>query len=230
VAALPPQPPGGGQPPQPPGVSPPSVAPPSVAPPSGPPTVGPPQNPYPAAAYTPQSFAPQPYAAQPVAAAPVKVHRRTFFLTIAQFIIIVLGLLRLLAGVAFIGFGVYILVAGSSHLATLPGYDQYVKQFGDAVVNLAASLFFIIGVPLFVIGLIDVILGIIVGRPSNVARWIIIVLDVLSMLYVIDLLVNSKLGGLSTLIILVYLALKVIVFYAMALDPATGRNFAGKAR
>ena len=223
MAALPPQPPGG-QPPQPP-----VVAPPSVSPPSGPPAVGPPQNPYPAAAYNPQPFAAQPYSAQPVASAPVKVHKRTFFLTIAQFIIIVLGLLRLLAGVAFIAFGVYILVAGSSHLATLPGYDQYVKQFGDAVVNLAASLFFIVGVPFFVIGLVDVILGIIVGRPSNVARWIIIVLDVLSILYVIDILAHNNIGGLTTLIVLVYLALKVIVFYAMALDPATRRNFAGKA-
>jgi hypothetical protein len=219
VAALPPQPPGG-QPPQPP----------SVSPPSGPPPGGPPQNPYPAAAYAPQPFAPQPYSAQPVASAPVKVHKRTFFLTIAQFIIIVLGLLRLLAGVAFIGFGVYILTAGSSHLAQLPGYDQYITQFGNAVVNLAASLFFIIGVPFFVIGLVDLILGIIVGRPSNVARWIIIVLDVLSVLYVIDILGHNDLGGLSTLIILVYLALKIIVFYAMALDPATRRNFAGKAR
>ncbi len=222
MAALPPQPPGG-QPPQPP----------SVTPPSGPPTVQPPQNPYPGAAYVPpqpQSFAPQPYSAQPVAAAPVKVHKRTFWLTIAQFIIIVLGLLRLLAGIAFIGFGVYILTAGSSHLATLPGYDQYVKQFGDAVVNLAASLFFIIGVPFFVIGLVDFILGIVVGRPSNVARWIIIVLDVLSILYVIDILSHNDIGGLSTLIILVYLALKVIVFFALALDPATRRNFAGKAR
>jgi hypothetical protein len=219
VAALPPQPPGG-QPPQPP----------SVAPPGGPPTVGPPQNPYPAATYAPQPFAPQPYSAQPIASAPVKVHKRTFFLTIAQFIIIVLGLLRLLAGIAFIGFGVYILTAGSSHLAILPGYDQYVKQFGDAVVNLAASLFFIIGVPFFVIGLVDLILGVIVGRPSNVARWIIIVLDVLSILYVIDILGHNDIGGLSTLIVLVYLALKVIVFYALALDPATRRNFAGKAR
>ncbi len=219
MAALPPQPPGG-QPPQPP----------SMPPPSGPPTVGPPQNPYPAATYAPQPFAPQPYSAQPIASAPVKVHKRTFFLTIAQFIIIVLGLLRLLAGIAFIGFGVYILTAGSSHLATLPGYDQYVKQFGDAVVNLAASLFFIIGVPFFVVGVVDLILGVIVGRPSNVARWIIIVLDVLSILYVIDILGHNDLGGLSTLIIVVYLALKVIVFYAMALDPPTRRNFAGRAR
>ena len=59
------------------------------------------------------------------------------------------------------------------------------------MVNLAASLFFIIGVPFFVIGIVDLVLGIIVGRPSNVARWIIIVLDVLSILYVIDVLVHN---------------------------------------
>ncbi len=218
MAALPPQPPGN-VPPQPPGVS----------PPSGPPS-GPPQGPYPGGAYAPPQMTPQPYAAQPVAVAPVKVHKRTFFLTIAQLIIIVLALVRLLAGIAFIGFGVYILVAGSSHLATLPGYDQYVKQFGDAVINLAASLFFIIGVPILVTGIVDLVLGILVGRPSNVARWFIIVLDVLSILYVIDILAHNDIGGLATLIFLVYLALKVIVFYAMALDPATRRDFAGKSR
>jgi hypothetical protein len=49
------------------------------------------------------------------------------------------------------------------------------------------------------------------------------------MLYVIDILAHNNIGGLTTLIVLVYLALKVIVFYAMALDPATRRNFAGKA-
>ncbi|MGA7987773.1 MAG: hypothetical protein WCB51_05185 [Candidatus Dormiibacterota bacterium] len=218
MAALPPQPPGN-VPPQPP----------SVSPPSGPPG-GPPQGPYPGGAYAPPQMAPQPYAVQPVAVAPVKVHKRTFFLTIAQLIIIVLAIVRILAGIAFIGFGVYILVAGSAHLATLPGYDQYVKQFGDAVVNLAASLFFIIGVPVLVIGIVDLVLGIVVGRPSNIARWFIIVMDVLSMVYVIDILAHNNIGSLATLIFLVYLALKVIVFYAMALDPATRRDFAGKSR
>jgi hypothetical protein len=219
VAALPPQPPGG-QPPQPPSVAPPSMQPPG----------GPPQGPYPGGAYVPPQMPPQPYAVQPMAVAPVKVHKRTFFLTIAQFIIIVLAIARLLVGIAFVGFGVYILVAGSSKLAQLPGYDQYVTQFGDAVINLAATLFFIIGVPILVISIVDLVLGIVVGRPSNIARWFIIVMDVLSVLYVIDILAHNDIGGLATLIFIVYLALKVIVFYALALDPATRRDFAGKSR
>jgi hypothetical protein len=217
VAALPPQPPGN-----------PPPEPPVLVPAGGPPPVGPPQGPYsPGNAYSGQMpYTPQAMP-QPVV---VKVHKRTFFLTIAQLIIIVLAILRVLAGIAFVGFGIYILVAGSSHLATLPGYDQYVKQFGSAVLNLAATLFFIIGVPILVTGIVDLILGIVVGRPSNIARWFIIVLDVLSILYVIDILGHNDLGSLATLIFVVYLALKVIVFYAMALDPATRRNFAGKAR
>ena len=220
MAALPPQPPGN-QPPEPP----------ALVPVGGPPPVAPPQGPYsPGDAYAGQMPA-QPYMSQPMPQpVVVKVHKRTFFLTIAQLIIIVLAILRILVGIAFVGFGVYILIAGSSHLATLPGYDQYVKQFGDAVVNLAATLFFIIGVPILVTGIVDLILGIVVGRPSNIARWFIIVLDVLSILYVIDILAHNDLGSLATLIFIVYLVLKVIVFYAMALDPATRRNFAGKAR
>lgn len=220
MAALPPQPPGS-LPPQPP-----SVEPPGVTPPSGPPMVAPPQTPYPGGAYAGQMPA-QPYGAQPVAAAP-KHHKRTFFLTLAQFIIILLAIARILIGIAFIGFGIYVLVAGSHELSTLPGYDQYVQQFGNAVVNLAATLFFIIGVPALVIGIIDLILGIIVGRPSNIARWMIIVLDVLSAIGYIDVLAHASTST-GTLIVLVLLACKVIVFYSLALDPATRRNFAGKA-
>ena len=78
-------------------------------------------------------------------------------------------------------------------------------------------------------GVIDLILGIVVGRPSNVARWIIIVLDVISLLYVIDLLTRG-IGGAFTLIPLVFLIGKAIVLYALLLDPPTRRNFAGTSR
>lgn len=222
MAALPPQPPGG-QPPQPP----------SVSPPSGPPSVAPPQNPYPGAAYTPQvppqPFAPQPYTAQPVAAAPVKVHKRTFWLTIAQFIIILKAILILLLGVASIGIGVYILVAGHNALANIPGYDTYATQFGSAFLNAAAAIFFAFAIVPLIIGIVDLILGIIVGRPSNVARWIIIVLDVISIIIALADFgrVNTSTGD---LILVVYLVLQVIVLFALLVDPATRRNFAGTSR
>jgi hypothetical protein len=220
VAALPPQPPGN-QPPEPPGFAPPGYVQPGV-----PPPIGPPPAPYPGGAYTGQMPAQQYAQPAPVV---VKVHKRTFWLTIAQIIMIVLALVRMLIGLAFVGFGVYILVAGSSKLASLPGYDQYFTQFGQSVVNLAAAFFFIVGVPILIIGIIDLVLGIVVGRPSNAARWIIVVLDVLSLIGFIDALARASTST-GTLIVIVLLVCKVIVFYAMVLDPPTRRNFAGTSR
>jgi hypothetical protein len=218
VAALPPQPPGG-QPPEPPG----------VAPPGGPPPVGPPQGPYsPGGAYAGQMPA-QPYVSQPMPQpVVVKVHKRTFWLTIAQIIIILKAILIILLAAASVAIGVYILTAGHAALHNIPGYDNYANQFGNAFVNAAGALFFAFAVVPLVIGIVDLILGIIVGRPSNVARWIIVVLDVLSIIIALTDFgrVNSSTGD---LILIVYLALQVIVLYALLLDPATRRNFAGKA-
>jgi hypothetical protein len=218
VAALPPQPPGS-LPPEPPG----------VAPPGGPPPVGPPQGPYsPGGAYAGQMPA-QPYVSQPMPQpVVVKVHKRTFWLTIAQIIIILKAILIILLAAASVAIGVYILTAGHAALHNIPGYDNYANQFGNAFVNAAGALFFAFAVVPLVIGIVDLILGIIVGRPSNVARWIIVVLDVLSIIIALTDFgrVNSSTGD---LILIVYLALQVIVLYALLLDPATRRNFAGKA-
>jgi hypothetical protein len=219
VAALPPQPPGA-QPPQPPSVSPPS------GPPSGPPTAppgGPPQSPYPGA-----SFTPTPYPAQPVTVAPVKVHKRTFFLTIAQIIIIVKAILTILLALGIGAIGVYILVAGHAAIDNIPGYDSAERQFGNTFFNAAAYIFIVAALIPLVIGIVDIVLGVIVGRPSNIARWFIIVLDIISILIALSDFsrVNS---GTGDLILIVYLVLQVIVLYALLLDPATRRNFAGKA-
>jgi hypothetical protein len=169
--------------------------------------------------YTPQAM-PQPVV--------VKVHKRTFWLTIAQIIIIVKAILVLLLAAGSIAIGVYILAAGHDALRNIPGYDNYANQFGNAFLNAAGALFFAFAVVPLIIGIVDIILGIIVGRPSQVARWIIVVLDVISILIAIADFgrVNSSTGD---LILVVYLVLQLIVLYAMLLDPATRRNFAGKA-
>jgi hypothetical protein len=215
VAALPPQPPGS-LPPDPPG----------VAPPGSPPPAGPPQGPYsPGNAYAGQMpYAPQALP-QPVV---VKVHKRTFWLTIAQIIIIVKAILIILIAAGSVAIGVYILTAGHAALHNIPGYDNYANQFGNSFVNAAGAVFFAIAVVPLIIGIVDLILGIIVGRPSQVARWIIIVLDVISIIVALAdfARVNSSTGD---IVLIVYLVLQVIVLYAMLLDPATRRNFAGKA-
>ena len=216
MAALPPQPPGNPQPP-------------SMGPPGAPPA-GPPQSPYaPGGAYAGQMPA-QPYVSQPMPQpVVVKVHKRTFWLTIAQIIIILKAIVIILIAAGSVAIGVYILAAGHAALHNIPGYDNYATQFGNAFVNAAGAIFIAIAVVPLVIGILDLVLGIIVGRPSNVARWIIIVLDILSIIVAIADFANAKTST-GDLILIVYLALQVIVLYALLLDPATRRNFAGTAR
>jgi hypothetical protein len=218
VAALPPQPPGS-QPPQPPGVS----------PPGGPQPAGPPQAPYsPGGAYAGQM--PQQYVSQPMPQpVVVKVHKRTFWLTIAQIIIILKAILIILLAAASVAIGVYILAAGHAALHNIPGYSNYQTQFGNSFVNAAGALFFAIAVVPLIVGIVDLILGIVVGRPSNVARWIIIVLDVISIIIALADFANAK-TSIGALILVVYLALQVIVLYALLIDPATRRDFAGTSR
>ena len=219
MAALPPQPPGS-LPPEPPGFS----------PGGGPPPVAPPQGPYsPGNAYAGQMPA-QPYMSQPMPQpVVVKVHKRTFWLTIAQIIIILKAIFILLLAAGSIAIGVYILAAGHAALHNIPGYDNYATQFGNSFVNAAGAIFFVVAVVPLIIGIVDLILGIIVGRPSQVARWIIIVLDILSIIVALADFgrVNTSTGD---IILVVYLALQVIVLYALLIDPPTRRNFAGTAR
>ena len=219
MAALPPQPPGS-LPPQPPG----------VAPPGGPPPAGPPQGPYsPGGAYAGQMPS-QPYVSQPMPQpVVVKVHKRTFWLTIAQIIIILKAILIILIAAGSAAIGVYILVAGHAALHNIPGYDNYATQFGNSFVNAAGAIFIAIAVVPLLIGIVDLILGIIVGRPSNVARWIIVVLDVVSIIIALADFANAKTST-GDVILIVYLVLQVIVLYALLLDPATRRNFAGTSR
>jgi len=218
VAALPPQPPGS-LPPQPPG----------VVPPGGPQPTGPPQGPYsPGGAYAGQM--PQQYVSQPMPQpVVVKVHKRTFWLTIAQIIIILKAILIILLAAASVAIGVYILAAGHAALHNIPGYSNYQTQFGNSFVNAAGALFFAIAVVPLIVGIVDLILGIVVGRPSNVARWIIIVLDVISIIIALADFANAR-TSIGALILVVYLALQVIVLYALLIDPATRRDFAGTSR
>lgn len=171
----------------------------------------------------------QPYMSQPMPQpVVVKVHKRTFWLTIAQIIIIFRAVLILLAAIGLIVLGVFVLAQGHSFLSTLPFYDQARRQLSIAVLNGAVYVFtFVPAVFLFIVGIVDIVLGVTVGRPSNAARWIIVVLDVLTALGLLGSIGRAQ--SAFVIVLIVFLALKVIVLYAMVVDPATRRNFAGKA-
>jgi uncharacterized membrane protein len=138
------------------------------------------------------------------------------------------AILTILVALGIGAIGVYILVAGHAAIANIPGYNQYQTQFGNAFINSAGYFFLIIAFIPLVIGIVDIVLGVVVGRPSNVARWIIVVLDILSIIIALTDFsrVNSNSGD---LFLVIYLVLQVIVLYALLLDPPTRRNFAGRA-
>ena len=118
--------------------------------------VGPPQGPYsPGNAYTGQMpYAPQAMP-QPVV---VKVHKRTFWLTIAQIIIIVKAILIILLAAASVAIGVYILTAGHAALHNIPGYDNIAAQAGNTFINAAGAIFFAFAIVPLIIGIVALIL------------------------------------------------------------------------
>ena len=217
---MPPQPPAGG-PPQPPAYQPGGPQPPSQPP--GQPGVYPSQTPQPAYAGG--------YAATPAYVAPVQRYR-TGWVLFAQFIMILKGIFWLLAGAVFIAGGVYLIINGTSKLASLPGYSQYASTI-SSYLNAIVGVLIGIGVFLLIIGLLGIILGVIVGRPSNGARWTIVVFTVLAgiwWLYVTLIGLGNHNNG-STygwLFGLVFLVTDLIVLYALLLNGRARHGFAGR--
>lgn len=213
VAALPPQPPGyQTAPPQPP------PAPPSV-PPGGAYASQMPQPAY-AGGYAPAATAP----------APGMRRTRTGMILFAQILMILKGIIWLLGGLAAAAAGVFLIVRGAS-IRDLPGVQSYANAYGasiDAIVNFAAALVLALAVVAIVIGVVDLILGVTVGRPSNVARWLSIVVTVFATLAAVSGLVNSladtqRIGG--AIFFAVWLGINAVIFYALAIDARSRRAF-----
>lgn len=166
-------------------------------------------------------------AAQPV---PAVRRRRTGMILFAQVLMIIKGSLWLLAGSAAAAAGVYLIARGGS-IRDLPGVQSYASAYGasvDAIVGVAAALVFGAAVVAIVIGVIDVILGVTVGRPSNVSRWLTLVVTVLATLAAVSGLVNSladtqRMGG--AVFFAVWLGINAVIFYALAIDARSRRAF-----
>ncbi|MBV8194200.1 MAG: hypothetical protein JOY80_01585 [Candidatus Dormibacteraeota bacterium] len=243
MAAMPPQPPGGGAP-QPPGGG--APQPPSVSP-SGPPqpqtpSTAPqppatPSSPTPAGTYASQT--PQPaYAgayAAPAATYPARARHRTGGIAFAQVLIIIKGIFWALLGIGLVTAGVLLLVNGS-RLSSLPGFDRVQRDFNVTLDAAVTAILFVPAVVALIFALVDFILGVVVGRPSNIARWFIIVLAVLTGIeYAVDLIRLLGLSNVFTdlallilfIIVAAQLAFNVIIFYILALSPRSRRAFAG---
>lgn len=143
--------------------------------------------------------------------------KRNPMLIVAQVIAILQGILLLLAAAAFVALALVANgVLSGVNLQNINGYNFASAAFG---------VFIGVAVVLFILGVLVIIGGVRVGHPSQVARWLLAVFEILLLL--------GTLGGLRTtgnsaVSSIVALVIEVIVLYGLVIDPATYRAFARK--
>jgi hypothetical protein len=222
VAGMPPQP---GDPPQPPS----PVTPPAQPPqPPAPPMPGQYQQPYPGQLPQPYpgQYPPQAYPGQYPAATGPRPHRRTFWMTIAQILVILEGVLGILFSILFVVAGV-LLLTNVANLDSIPGLTTV---GGTSFLNAAAGLFIGIGIVALIVSVLWLWAGIALGRPSNAARWIVIIFASLGALGYLSTLLGASVNrtGAATLAIIILVAVQVVIVYALAIDPNTRHAYAGR--
>lgn len=192
--------------------------------------MAPPSQPGVFASQTPQPAYAGGYMAAATQRMPAVRRERTGMIVFAQILMVLKGILWLLAGLAGAAAGVYLLVRGGS-VRDLPGFESYASDYGlsvEAVIGVAAAIVLGVAAVAIVIGIVDLILGITVGRPSNVSRWFTIVVTVIASVIALSGLVNElsrpeRLGG--AVFFAVWLAINVVILYALAVDPRSRHAF-----
>lgn len=187
-------------------------------PPGGPPPPPPPP-PYPGA-YPSQMPQPASQGYYPMTPAP-GVRRRTGWMTFAQVVVIVEASLGLIFSLSVLAAGAFLLSA-RPNLSNIPGWSTLPSN----IQNAAGGVVLGVGIVALVLSIFWLVLGITLGRPSNVSRWIIVVLIGLAALGDIAALANGR-SSRGVVGIIVYLVIQGLVLYALLIDGNTRRAFAG---
>lgn len=168
------------------------------------------------------AYPPGYYQAPGYAGAPMR--RRTGWLTFAQVTVIIEACFFVLGGIAAIAVGVFV----SSHGGSVNGAFSDVNGFTPLATDISSGVIIAAGVAILVIALIWLVLGVTLGRPSNVSRWIILVFVILALIGEISSLANRIAGG-AVIAPIVLIAINALILYALLLDPGTRRVFSGRA-
>ncbi|MBV8444595.1 MAG: hypothetical protein JOZ92_01630 [Candidatus Dormibacteraeota bacterium] len=198
MSATPPSPPG--PPPQPGG----AYVPPQASGPIGPPPVG-----------YPTGYPAQPYGYYPATRQPFK---RNGFLILAQVLAIIQGVFVMLGGLAFI----------LLPLIFIDRLQQFIND-NNLVVNgtvidahNAIVPFIVVGAIVAAIGVLITLLAVLAGRPSQVARWILAILEILFLLGSLRTLGNGN----ATTFTIVAFVIEGLIIIGLIIWPATYAAYA----
>ena len=157
--------------------------------------------PYPGYGYAP----PYGYPAAPM------LRRRTAFITLAQVLVIIQSALVILAGIG--------LAVGGQALS-----DYLYTQYGITTAG-GATTYVVFGLVLLLLGAIYLIAGIRLGKPSQWARWTIVVIE--SLVLLSGVLTLTRNGAISFGPIL-SISVAALIIYGLTVDSNTRRAFAGR--
>ena len=154
--------------------------------------------------------------------------RRTALILVAQVLMVVKGVLWAIAGIGIGAVGIYLLLHGPDmHPAVAPeGFRTLVKGLAGVAVAFAI----VSGAFCLAVGVADIVLGVALGRPSNVARWFTVVLTsvagVIAILGIVGQAGNhgGTVGG--AVFLAAWLAVNIVIFYALVIDERSRQAFA----
>jgi hypothetical protein len=88
------------------------------------------------------------------------------------------------------------------------------------------AVFIVSGAILGIIALLLIIGGVRVGHPSQIARWLLVIFEVLVLLGTLTSFSNAGSTSNGTLSLIIALVVEGLIIYGLAIDPLTWRAFA----
>ena len=153
--------------------------------------------------------------------------QRTTLILVAQILMVVKGVLWAIAGISIGAVGLYLMIHGPDlHPGAGPeGLDGLRKELAGVAVAFAITA----GAFCLAFGVADIVLGLTLGRPSNVARWFTVVLNsiagVIAFLGIVGQAGNHGGTAGGVVFLAVWLAVNVVIFYALVIDERSRQAF-----
>ena len=155
---------------------------------------------------------------------------RTALILVAQILMVVKGVLWVIAGIGIGAVGIYVLLHGADlhPVAGSPGY-RGLNGLANGLAGAAVAFSITAGAFCLAVGVADIVLGVTVGRPSNVARWFTVALTsvagIIALFGIVGQAGNHSGTAGGTVVLAVWLAVNIVIFYALVVDERSRQVF-----
>ena len=167
--------------------------------------------------------------AAPVPYAMPGARQRTGVIVLAQVLMVVKGVFWVIVGLAAGASGIYFIAHGADVRSLSGRHDPGFDAVANGFLGLAAG--FVIGIALasLTVGVVDIVLGVYVGRPSSTARLLTFAINcvagaiaLLGLIGALDHRTNNVAGA---VFFGAWLVVNIVIFYAIVIDQRSRPAF-----